>query len=566
MGGDSSGIGGVLPIILDIGPVPTDAGQQIVEQLGATQQRVKAATEALVGKGAGTDSDYAVTDERFEGMPAQQLYNSVHGPGGMEVAGLETIRGVWNSATSDLGTVSIGMQTRVLALLNDGALTGQAGDAAAAAATRLGQVANQISQVFSAVTGRAEQLYYTAEAVRTAVQQLPTPMLTVDPNNPAQSLIPGIPNPATVTTDREAEKQVKAANVAAMNSIYKPGYPPAGSGVPAYSFVPAALTGDGGAQGNSSGPGSAGAPGGTGGTDGSWNNSPENGSPATPGGEDGTPTDTGEQADAGDSSSAVSGQSSAGSDGATSEEPAQTAPAGTAPATLSPSSAPQGSPGATSLGSGSAGMGSGVGGSLGVGAPAAPVPGQPAPGNVASTAAAGGGSAARPAGSPMMGPMGGAGAGQRRGEPDEEHTSPGYLRGVKPDWLEGITAYDSVLGGETIAAEANSAQGYTSEPAPTAAVSMPVSHQPVSVSPEPAPNNPAPTLVGNVERPARDREDTPASPSTTTETSQGTGSTATVEPAMSAEVAALLSQYDWGPTETDTGTAAGVAEPEPGTR
>ncbi|WP_278262821.1 hypothetical protein [Nocardia sp. AG03] len=548
MSDDSGENGGVLPIILDVGGIPSAAQQQVVAQLGATQQRVKTATEALTGQGAGTDSDYAVTDERFEGIPAQQLYNAVHGEGGMDITGLATMRGVWNSATTDLGSVSVGMQSRVLALLNDGALTGQAGNAAAAAATRLGQVANQISQVFSAVTGRAEQLYYTAEAVRKAVRQPPTPMVVIDPDDPVQSLIPGIANPETVTVDREAENRVKAENVAAMNTIYKPGYPPAGSGVPAYTFVPAALAGDGGGQGNSSGPGNTNQP--TGAGDPSTG-TPENDQPTTPTTEDDTPADTGDQADAGDSSDASSDQSSTGSDGDPSTEPAQTTPAGTVPTTVSPGSIPPGGT-ASPFGSGSPGATPGAGGPLG-GAPGASIPGQPSPGGAVSAAV--GGSAARPSMSPMMGPMG-SGAGQRRGEPDDEHTAPEYLRQVQPDWLEGITTYDSVIGGEAIAAEPNPTQAHPTQPTPPP--SAPPIPRPIPASLEPAPYNSAGDAPRTV-APAAVSEPTQPDRSPSTETD--------AEPsAVSAEIAALLSEYNWAPPSTDAGAAGSVVEPEPGPR
>lgn len=539
MTGDSGGNSGVVPVVFGVEAPLSDAGRRIVEKLGATQERVRAATSALTGKGTGTDSDYALTDERFEGIPAQQLYDSVHGQGGMDVTGLETMRAVWNSATTELGAVSIGMQTRVLALLNEGALTGQAGEAAAAAAIRLGQVANQVSEVFAAVTGRAEQLYYTAEAVRAAVQQPPLPMATIDPNDPVRSLIPGIANPETVTLDREAENQVRAANVAAMNAIYKPGYPPAGSGVPAYTVVPGALAGDG--PGASGTPGGIGTPGGT-------------GAPGTPGAADNDSLDapntetgaTDDTAEPPDSSTPAGHERDRSGETNSPVDQGQTTPAATtAPATVSAASTGPGSAGLGSTGGGGLGSASpGVGGSLGA-APGSPVPGQAAASGPTSSA---GGSSGRPGGSPMMGPMGG-GAGQRRGEPDPEHTAPDYLRRVHPDWFDGITAHGPVLGAETIAAESNTEYDDPFEYAPTAT--------PTTVAPQPVPPPPSPVPAATDSAPHQ----VPAEPTPTADAAPTPESSA-----VPAEIAALLSHYEWGPATDEHSAPQPTTEPEPGPR
>ncbi|NEW54036.1 hypothetical protein GV792_28840, partial [Nocardia cyriacigeorgica] len=58
--------------------------------------------QKLVDLGAGIDPDYVSTLEHFEGMTHQALYDAVHGPGGLDPAGLQTLRRVWYECYSEL--------------------------------------------------------------------------------------------------------------------------------------------------------------------------------------------------------------------------------------------------------------------------------------------------------------------------------------------------------------------------------------------------------------------------------------------------------------------------------
>ncbi|MFR9752870.1 hypothetical protein ACL02S_17800 [Nocardia sp. 004] len=567
----SSSSGSILPSILGIDPTLVE-GQRAVEALGGTRERVRNTTDELTGKGAGTDSDYAITDDRFEGMSAQQIYDAVHGPGGMDVAGLETVRGVWNDVSVRLGGLSVAMQARVNTLLNDGALTGSAGDAARAAATRLSQVTNQIAQVFSAVTTRTEQLYYTAEATRAAVRQPPpTMMVPADPDDPVQVILPGILNPENATRAREVERQVQAANVAAMNSIYKPGYPPAGAGVPAYAFVPDALSGDAGASGIA-GTSSAGAH--LGGApvkpvaetetlrnEASAPTDDSSGDPGQPNPDGSQPNPDGGQHAEGDPATESAATEQAGTTQASAAPTqADTTPASAAQANSVPATGNSGigTPGAGSSGSGTSGSGSGLPGAA---TPSAPVPGRtvPGPGGAAPLAAAAGtaGPSARTGIPGAMGPMMPGAPGQKQGESGGEHTTAEYLRRVQPDWLAGIAASASVIGADTVGDAPEPFRIDPPEQIRVAPVSAPEQYEPVSSTGTGAPGPAAESAP-----PPTSSSDT--SSTTFTETAaDAQPAPPPAAPAMSPEIAALLSEYDWGTESADaTGSGDTTAETE----
>lgn len=531
--------GNGLSVILDpaaIAAVNAESrSRAATENLGKTQEHVRTDSAELSSKGADTDPDFAQSNERFEGWSQQDLYNAVHGPGGMDVAGLATARKVWNDAASQLGVVAFTMQARINTLLSDGALAGQAGDAARSASTRLGQTTNLIAQVFSAMRTRTEQLYYTAEALRAAVQPPVVSAVPSDPDDPQQSIIPGIPNPATITTTRAAEEQTRLANIAAMNTIYKPGYPPAGSGVPSYVFVPDALDN-----------------GGTPGTPGTPNTGPAAGKPTSPSSpQEGEPTATEQETpptapEQPEDKQPDQPASPTSTDQPT--DPASTTPASTTPASATPTTAQPtlGTPGA------------GTPAMPGTPHAATPGPGASVPGTGGSApttapAAPAGGANTRLGAHGPMGSMAPGAAGQRRGDDDSDHSIPDYLRQVQPDWLEGIEAAPGVIGADPDASDADDlipASANVADMAGVATERFPSSPEPQPELPNHIP--PFPTNGGAASaQPAPGAADPSAvTPAMTPQS-----------PTMSPEAAALLAEYAWDPGESASSPASGTDAP-----
>ncbi|MFD4433632.1 hypothetical protein, partial [Nocardia sp. NPDC058497] len=409
------------------------------------QARAATADSKLQGAGQGTDPDYVTTADRFQSMTFDQLYQAVHGEGGLDAAGLQGQAGTWRQASSDVLNLSTFNLVGMTRLFNEGQWQGATADAGQAATESFAKALNEVGQVLGSVGARVEAVGYAAEAVKLAVQPKAVSSGTLNPDDPVQSILPGLSNPATDEQTRVAEAAARDAVIQALDTTYTPVFPPSGAGVPAYGDLP--VIGDGSGVTDPGAGGSNGQDGGLGANQ----DSPVTGDPAAdtsqPSEDANAPQDAGQSP--GDDTNGGQDTDDAATD------PSSTAPASTNPAqAASPSTGVPsgGGPGAGSPGGGIPGSGSpGVGGSGG--GVSGPVLGRGVPGvgaptagpGIAAGSGAGSGTGAR---NGMMPGMGAPGAGRGGNRDDSgEHYAPDYLRGVQPDWTEGIIAYDGVLGG-----------------------------------------------------------------------------------------------------------------------
>ncbi|WP_280435975.1 hypothetical protein [Nocardia carnea] len=405
--------------------------QTAVQQSTKAQDRVATWDSGLADLGAGTDPDFVTTLEHFEGMTHQALYQAVHGEGGMDAAGLRTLQQVWRENYSDLLNLTTFNRLGLNRIFSEGLWTGAASDAAQVASERYALAANQIGQVFASVADRLDALAWSAEALRAAVQPPPGPaVLLADPDDPSQSVLPGLVSPEFSDQDRAAREVARQEAVRALNNIYKPTYPPAGSGVPTYVTVPQ-MAGD--------------TPGVPGGTNPGTTGSPSTTSATPPG----APTESGTPGEAtppgGDTPAGLDPSQLGALEGllpetaTTPEDPAATTPAGVAPSSTT-------MPGGPGLGAPAPTLDNPEQPGRTVNSPGAPgapgtSPTQPGP-------MAAGARGASPAGrSPMM-PMAPGSAANRRQEDDNEHTAPDYLRRVYDEWTEGLANPEGVIGAD----------------------------------------------------------------------------------------------------------------------
>ncbi|WP_280468475.1 hypothetical protein [Nocardia cyriacigeorgica] len=448
--GGQDGSGAQLPPASSI-PIP--GMQELIVSKNAQNAADRARTslgfaaddDARLGElGAGTDPDFVSTFEHFEGMTHAAMYQAVHGPGGIDAAGMRTLQRVWQECATDLINLGTFNKLALNRIFGSGEWQGASADAAETASNLFASGTSQIGQVFNSVNLRLDALSWAAEAVRTAIQPpAASPYPQADPDNPDQSSAPGLINPEYADSDRAARELARQDAVRAMNTLYKPNFPPAGAGVPSYIEVPQINSGDGGNTGS-------GAPNGPGGLNGPPLSS-DNGRPdaGTPVGE--TPPDNGQ----GGPNTGLEGLGIPdglgipegllpGADG--------TAPASTTAAGLGPGATP--APSTTGLGSsGPGGSGSGMDGADRAGRPVSESggPGSSRPGvsGVGTGVGPGGaGAGSRAAGGVRgmpMAPMA-PGGGRRTGEDDAEHSAPDYLRTVSDEWTEGLDSPVGVIG------------------------------------------------------------------------------------------------------------------------
>lgn len=407
----------------------TQAQQEITE--------AQSLTDSQDGKLAerGTDDDYVQTEDRFEGMSHEQMYAAVHGTdgsAGMNVQGLRSLATIWQELAGDVMNGFAFHQVGMHRIFGDGLWKGDAATAAEAASMRFATAGNKLGRVLSSVSSRYDAMTWTAEATRQAVQPPPT-------GQPAQ-ILPGLVSGESARQLEEAKEEARMVAVTALNTIYKPNYPTQGAGVPAYVPVPTIGAGVGGTE--------AGGGGGIG------------------GGTGGGPGMAGPGVEAPGAAPPETAPSAANGPGATSPASVAESTAGLMDKALASQSGGPGAPATTPAGLGS---GSGVGGGAGTGAgasgggvggigpgsgsggpgsggpgtkPGAPTPGSGGAG--ASSAGAGsGGVGARPMGGPMAP---GAGARKQSSEDEAEHRAPEYLRGIQPDWNEGLDNPAGVIG------------------------------------------------------------------------------------------------------------------------
>ncbi|MET8800666.1 hypothetical protein ABZV91_30290 [Nocardia sp. NPDC004568] len=425
--------------------VANQQSQAAVQQTTEAQDRVASWDSGLADLGVGTDPDFVTTVEHFEGMTHQAMYQAVHGEGGMDAAGLRTMQQVWRENYSDLLNLTMFNRLGLNRIFSDGLWTGAASDVAQVASERYAMAANQIGQVFASVADRLDALAWSAEAVRAAVQPPPgTAVLYADPDDPSQSVLPGLVNPEFSDQDRAARELARQEAVRALNNIYKPTYPPAGSGVPTYVSVPQIAGDVPGAPGGNS-PGTPGFPVTTATTP---PGAPTAGAPAeaTPPGGD-TPAGL-------DPSQLGALEGLLPETGSLPDDPAATTTAGLTPSTTTmPGSPALGTPAPTVENPDQPGRTVN-----GPGGPGAPSTSTTQPGAIAT-----GARGASPAGRNPMTPMAPGAAANRRQEDDDEHTAPDYLRRVYDEWTEGLAHPAGVIGADP-AFERDASDGRPSRP------------------------------------------------------------------------------------------------------
>jgi hypothetical protein len=217
---------------------------QVASQRSAdSRSRARRDDAELSDLGAGADPDYVQSEEHFEGMTLETMYAAVHGDGtgkgGLDASGLQTLRRTWFEAFSELANLSTFNLMGLNRVFGNGGWQGVSGSAAQSASQQYSAVANQVGRVFETMSQRLDSLAWAAEAVRIAVPAPPSSVVDgLDPDNPAQSVLPGLINPEYSDQVDNAREEARQAAIRALNSVYKETFPPAGSGVPTYATVP----------------------------------------------------------------------------------------------------------------------------------------------------------------------------------------------------------------------------------------------------------------------------------------------------------------------------------------
>lgn len=520
----------VVPIQLPIsGTIDPAALQQTVnaqQKAGQAQTRVGQGDAELDDLGFGTDPDFVSTTEHFEGMTHQAMYQAVHGAanglGGLDAAGLRTLQRIWFDNHSDLVNLSTFNLMGMNRIFGNGLWQGASGEAAQAASQRFSQAANQIGRVFDSVSSRLDSLAWSAEAVRTAVQPPPTSTAAPNPDNPAESILPGLINPEYDEQTRTAQEQARQAAIRALNTAYTPTFPPAGTGVPAYTTVPQIAGEDGPTTGT--GPASS-----------ASGNAPDDNTQ--------TPTQSPTQTGTGNESETSTNPSGFGlpegllpDTNNTATTPTSTTPAAVNPNAAATTASPSTGPGPNSLGSNGPG-----GSSSEPGGPGSTRPGVPGTSPVGAAASSSGARGATSASAGRMGPMTpGAGA-RKKDETEAEHYAPDYLRRVHSDWTEDLTSPVGDIGADLAPAhDAGFGQdwGFDDAPRPNPPARADYTSPEPAVPVEPAPAPPV-TFTGagpmdSSPAPVAPVESAPAPPVTFTGVGpmdSGPDSAAPVEPA-----------------------------------
>ncbi|WP_225731671.1 MULTISPECIES: hypothetical protein [unclassified Nocardia] len=451
--------------------------------------------------GAGTDPDYVQTDEHFESMTLEALYAAVHGgadgSGGMDAAGLHSMRQTWYDCYSDVVNAASFNLMGMNRVFGNGLWQGASGSAAQTASQLYGHVANQVGRVFESMSSRLDGLAWAAEAVKLAVQAPPaTTTVTPDPNNQVESILPGLINPSYSDQQDSAKEQARQAAIRALNTVYKGSFPPSGSGVPTYADVAQVAANPDANVGSpitshdpstAPHPTDSNDPSKTPGKDPAAPQDPSGQNPKDPTATQPTSTNPSSTNPSGTNPSTVS-PTGTGQPAGTPTTPATT----TTPAGLSPSPTSPGTPSPTRTSPGqpvsSTPRTDSRTGSHGTPRPGAPIPGVPGTGTpVPGTSTTARSAAARTSTGPMA-----PGAGGRRKEDDEgEHRAPDYLRGVADDWTAGLATPVGVIGADLIHEDDPL---FRSDPLPPPPV-LPAASTPTMVSidspPPPVPASPA---------------------------------------------------------------------------
>ncbi|BCK58995.1 hypothetical protein [Nocardia wallacei] len=424
--------------------------QPFAQKLGASEQRVGQIDSKLGDLGAGTDPAYTSSDDHFQGMSHEALYEAVNGFGGLDPKGLQTMRQAWFDCSNELENLStftlmLGMNN----IFGHGLWKGTAADTAQVASERYARVANQIGQVFESVAMRLDGLAWAAEAVRTAVQPPPDAVpLTPTSDNPGQAVLPLLPNPQAIDQAETQREKARQDAIRALESIYTPTFPPAGTNVPAYLDVPKATGGDDGTSTNAGWNN-----GGTGPGEGRSN--PTSASPESPEAQDSQPPSPSATNPTGLGLPGGLLPNGAGPD------PAPTTAAGVHAAAGAPGNiAPAGDFGGRTAGPSVSQLGSP--GDQRPGMPGVGVPGVPGGDTGAGLARSTAG--ARPGTVPGSVPHGAQGRRNDRDEEDQEHRTPDYLKRVQPDWTAGLPAPAGVIGADAVSEGVPADDSFATQP------------------------------------------------------------------------------------------------------
>ncbi|MET7771427.1 hypothetical protein [Nocardia sp. NPDC005366] len=483
------------------------------QNAAAAQTRVSAGDAELDDLGAGTDPAFVQTIEHFEGMTHEQMYQAVHGPGGMDAAGLRTLQRTWFASYSDLANLSTFNAMGLARIFGNGLWDGASGAAAQAASTRLSAAANQIGRVFDSVADRLDALSWSAEAVRAAVQPPPAAAPPLNPDNQVESILPGLINPEYDDQTRTAQEQARQAVIRALNSAYTPVFPPAGTDVPAYTSVPH-IGGTDTTAGTNTNPGTSALGSGNqfGPNAGAGQQNPEGAAPTQ---ESPSGIQSPAASSANESATVPSGldlPDGLSGTGQNTTPSTATTPAGVGTAPTSPTSPTLGLNGSghgsgNNPGSGTPGSGTPGSGTPGSGTPGSPglgrsVTNSPLPGATANSATSASAANNRGATRTPMGSMGpGAGTRGKKDDDDNTHQSPDYLRQVYSDWTQGLDSPAGVIGADAsdfgrephnpTTAFTNPAAAYTDSPASPARPQSPSAAHPRH-EPQARPEVPAP--------------------------------------------------------------------------
>ncbi|GAD83688.1 hypothetical protein FEK33_04855 [Nocardia asteroides NBRC 15531] len=406
------------------------SGQQ--QQAGAEKQQESLSHD-------GTDPAYITEFEPYEGMSHEDIYNAVQQmqPGVMQHFGDR-----WVAMFVEMSGAATGLMVQTARAA--ASLEGAFASAGQAAGRQFSADVADVYTVLSTVGHRVKAAAYGAEAVKAAVPA-PAAATTADTSLTPVLILADLAAPGNAAEAGRQKEEARQQAITTMNLTYMPTYGPAGENVPTFvaPTQPGALDttdpgtgGNGGSNNNNNG----------GTTGGGTENPTDEGATENPGtteeSTDPGTTDEDDTTAAGtDSGNSNGANNSQGQNGSTTN-PASTNPSGTSPAST-----------ALGTGGGSRGTGGGGGGSN----PGGSTPGQgsPTPGKAAAGqnlaaaggSGAGGSAAGRASGMPMMGAPGARGGG--KGDDDDEHKAPDYLRGVQPELFgDDVLAVPGAIGSD----------------------------------------------------------------------------------------------------------------------
>ncbi|MFB7724504.1 hypothetical protein [Nocardia sp. NPDC056100] len=175
----------------------------------------------------GVDPDYIQRLEHFPGLSHAEIYANAQA---MDPGTMHAQAAVWVDIADNLTGAITGLHSTVQSALADG-IRGHIGDAAARTAREFVRWATDITEIAHSTGHRMIAAAYGAEAVRRTVP--PPSAAGTDPLTPYLSTLIGTTPGAHSRED--AREELHHIAVAAMEANYIPTYPPAGSGVPAFT-------------------------------------------------------------------------------------------------------------------------------------------------------------------------------------------------------------------------------------------------------------------------------------------------------------------------------------------